>query len=108
MLYIYIYIILYYYTLIFLIHSCILTGQTKSKFTELDETHKLVDRLLSVAQRLKSNIDLLRSTGSVSWSAIWQFLKLNDAVDIVDVESRLSHETEKLKADYAQLLKKQD
>jgi hypothetical protein len=74
----------------------------------LDETHKLVDRLLSVAQRLKSNIDLLRSTGSVSWSAIWQFLKLNDAVDIVDVESRLSHETEKLKADYAQLLKKQD
>ena len=53
-----------------------------------------------MAQRLKSNIDLLRSTGSVSWSAIWQFLKLNDAVDIVDVESRLSHETEKLKADY--------
>ena len=61
-----------------------------------------------MAQRLKSNIDLLRSTGSVSWSAIWQFLNLNDAVDIADVESRLSHETEKLKADYAHLLKKQD
>ena len=91
-----------------MIHSCKLAGNTRSKFAELDETHKLVDRLLSVAQRLKSNVDLLRSTDSVPWNAIWHFLQFNDALNLQDIEAKITLETDKFKAQYAELLMEQD
>ena len=83
-------------------------GIADSKLQKSDDQSLLHNQLLIVAEKLKSNADLLQSTGEVSWCEIWNFLGFQDELNLDEIKTNMSKEADELKAEYGKLIAEQD
>ena len=83
-------------------------GLQNKKHQELGDQSLLRNKLIIVAEQLKSSFDLLESPGDVSWCDIWKFLGFQDTLNLDDIKASMSETTEMLKAKYTELIAEQD